>query len=272
MTSVAGWASELASGTVAVDILSTLAPNSTYAKLAARGLRVDMSGAGLANLPGWTTTPIGGVFAAEGQPISVRQSNFSKAVMEPHKAALIALFTSEIANRSSTSIESILRAGLETTVWAEVDSVLLGTGAASSAPAGLLNGAIAVTKTTGGGLNALSSDLGALVTAVEASGPVQQPTFIMNSGDAVRALTWAQGLNSDQITVLLSPYMVAKTVAFLDASSFASAAGDDLEVVISKDATLVISAPDPLPMRDAAGVSGAPTTSAFKLMPTPSAY
>ena len=104
-----------------------------------------------------------------------------------------------------------------------------------------------------------------LVSAVSASGPVLKPTFIMNSADAVRALTLAPGLNSDQVAVLLSPYMTPKTAAFLDSSSFASAAGDDIEVVISKDATVVSRAPDPAPITDSGGVSGSPTTSAWQI-------
>lgn len=163
-------------------------------------------------------------------------------------------------------IESVLRAGLESDAWAETDTVLLGSSAASAAaPAGIRNGATVVTPTTGGGIAALGGDLGALASAVAASGPVQTPVYLMNPVDLVRALTLSPGLNSDQVTLISSPYLPAKTVVFLDASNFASASRDEPEITVSREPTLVMRSPDPAPIVNAAGVSGIPTTSTWQI-------
>jgi hypothetical protein len=264
MTTVSGWASELTASKVNVDFISALAPNSTYAALTALGLRIDLQGAGTASIPAWSTVASGLAFVPEGQPISVRQKTLTQASMTPKKAALISVYSAEIANHSTPSIENVLRAGLESDIYAEIDTVLLGTGAASAAqPAGIRNGATAVTATTGGGIAALGGDLGALASAVTASGPVQVPTYLMNPVDLVRALTLSPGLNSDQVTLISSPYLPAKTVVFLDASAFASAARDEPEIVISKEATLVTRS-DAVPITDAAGARGTPTLDSFQ--------
>ena len=265
MTTVAGWGAELAAAKRNVDFLSTLAPRSSYAQLSALGLKIDLAGAGLATIPAWSTVANGSAFVAEGQAISVRQSNLARASMEPRKVALISVFSSELADHSAPSIEAILRAGLESDAWAEVDTVLLGNGVASaSQPAGIRNAAATVTPTAGGGVAALGGDLGALAGAVAASGPVQTPVYLMNPADLGRAVALSPGIgNTDQLTLISSPYLPAKTVVFLDGSAFASASRDEPEIVISREPTLVTRS-DPAPIVNAAGVSGIPTLSTFQ--------
>ncbi len=266
MTTVSGWAAELAAAKVAVDFLSSLAPRSAYAALSAIGLRVDLAGAGLATIPAWNTVANGSFFLAEGQPASVRQSSLARSDMTPKKGVLISVFTAELANHSTPSIEAILRAGLESDAWAETDTVLLGNSVATAAaPAGIRAGAAVITPATGGGAAALGADLSALATAVSVTGPVQRPTYILNPVDLVRALAVSPALNGEQVTLISSPYQPVKVVTFLDAASFASATRDEPEVSVSREPTLVMRSPDPAAVTDAAGVRGTPTTSTWQI-------
>jgi hypothetical protein len=258
MTGVSGWASELVATNYA-GLLASLSPQSVYAQLSARGLRIDAKA--LTRLPNRAApNPAPSPFVGESQPIPVRALALSGAMLVPFKAAIISHFTSEIAKQSTPSIETTLRTTLAEDIRAGIDGVLLSTAAGTpSAPAGLLNG---VTPIAGSANPA--TDLSKLANALDP--PAVDPVYIMSSSDAQTLRLTLPGAAS--LSIVETDALAAGTVVLVDASDFASCTGDDAAIDIVDDAT-IISDTEPLPV--ATGVSGsaaitaAPHTSLWQM-------
>jgi hypothetical protein len=153
MTTVSGWAAELASpGNLAT--LQILAPNSVYRQLSQRpgAIRVDLSGRGSVRVPTRAPAPLlAAPFVGEGQAIAVRQMAVAVAALAPKKCAVISQFTEEMLKASAPSIEKLVRATMEFDTASAIDGVLLGSTAATTiAPAGLLAGVTPTTATPAG--------------------------------------------------------------------------------------------------------------------------
>jgi len=183
MTSVAGWAQELAQQ-VYGDFLQLLAPNAVMPALAAKGLALTFGRAGKIIIPARTATPsLAGSFVGEGAPIPVRQGAFTPISLVPKKLGVITTYTREISEHSIPAIEGILRDSVTQDTSIAIDTVLLDANAATAIrPAGLRNGVAGLTPTAGGGFNALVGDIkqlaGALLTAT--AGNIRRGVFIMN--------------------------------------------------------------------------------------------
>jgi hypothetical protein len=78
MTTVTGWAKELAATGIYPGMLASLAPASVYSQLATLGLRLELGSNAAMKLPYRADTPAGNPFVGEGQPIPIRA--FSLAV------------------------------------------------------------------------------------------------------------------------------------------------------------------------------------------------
>jgi hypothetical protein len=224
-TTVATWAAELVQTDNYPGLLPSLAPDSVYAQLSARGLRVTLAPSGVIKLPMRSATPvISGDFIAEGAPIPVRRLSLSVgATLSMRKLAVLSHFSQELAEKSIPTIESVIRQTVADDTSVTLDAKLLDNVAGSAVrPAGLLNG---VTPLTASVLTpasaALAADLGALAAAISAPSDL---VYIMNSADRIRAVTLAPGLLS--VPIIAAPGLTAKTVICLDAADFASAEGD----------------------------------------------
>jgi Phage capsid family len=228
-------------------LLGALAPDSTYAALAARGLRVAFNGVSGVRLPAKLPSPlVGGDFIGEGAPIPTRRLGLTGITIVPHKMALISHFSDELRRSSVPSIEAVLRQGISYDTAILLDQKLLDNVAASSTrPAGLLNGVTPTAATTGGGLAAIAGDLSALATAIAA--PIIDLVYLMNPIDRVRALALAPGLNQLN-NIIAAPALAAKTVIALDASDFISGEGDQPRFDISEQAAIHEEDTTPLPL------------------------
>jgi hypothetical protein len=114
------------------------------------------------------------------------------------KAAVISMFSEEMLKRSTPNIERLNRAVMAFDTAASVDSVLLGSTAATAiAPAGLLSGVSATTATAGGVLAAFAGDVRALAAAIEATGPLIDPVLIMSSTSALLITVLSQSGAAD---------------------------------------------------------------------------
>ena len=228
MTSVSGWASELVGSENYPGLLPSLAPASVYAQLSARGLRLDFTGVGTVKVPGRSATPSpAGAFIGENSPIPTRRLGAVVAsVGPPKKLACLSYFSDELRDRSTPTIESVLRETITNDTGNVLDAALLDNVAGSATrPPGLLNvaanGAITVTPAAGGGTVALAADFGALASAI--INPVDL-VYVMNPADQVRALTVAPGVLG--VTIITAPTLTAKTVIAIDAADFVSGEGD----------------------------------------------
>jgi len=230
--------------TGSAGIIELLSPRSAYSALATRGMRVSLSGVTSVPLPSRDDSEpaMGGVFVGEGEPIPVRRLGLSSAVIRPHMAKILTIFSAELAKHTA-NFEAVLRAIIAEDTAAAIDTAMLSNAAATAAnPAGLLNGVVPLPATTGGGVAALARDLGALADAIDADDQV----FLMRPSEKLRALTLAPGLAA--ATIIETTGLPAGTIAAIDAAAFVSGEGAAPEYDISDKTTIV--ADDGLPVRD----------------------
>jgi hypothetical protein len=236
LTTVPSWAQELVQPANQGAVRS-LAPASAYAQLAQRGLRVEIGAHGSIRLPHRASPPApGSPFQGEGDPIRVRKFSLSSQTLKPHRAAFISLYSREIAKWSVPSIEAVLRAGLAEDVAAGVDGVLLSDSAATAIqPAGLLNNVAALTPADG-----VAADLGALAAAIPNAADL---VFIMSSAQALAAAA----INPGGLSLIVADTVPGGTVIAVDASDFATATGDDPQILVTEEAAIVADDGDPVP-------------------------
>ena len=143
-------------------------------------------------------------------------------------------FSEEIRDKSTPSIESMLRQAIATDTGQTLDARLLDNVAASSIrPAGLLNGGAPITASASTGTAAIAADLSALAAAIPNAVDL---VFIMNPSDRIRALTFAPGLAG--VTILTAPGLTAKTVIAIDAADFVSGETNEPRFDLSSTATI----------------------------------
>jgi len=256
MTSVTGWAAELAQQ-VYGDFLQLLAPSAVMPALAAKGLALTFGRAGKIVIPARSATPsLAGSFVGEGAPIPVRQGAFTTVSLVPKKLGVITTFTREINEHSIPAIEGILRDSVAQDTSVAIDTVLLDANPATAIrPSGLRNGVSGLTPTAGGGYAAFIGDLkalaGALLTAT--AGHVRAPVIIMNPQQAL-SISLMQPANaaaplfpfSDEIAngrlrnfaVITSGNVPLTMVIALDAADFVTAGDEAPRFEVSDQATL----------------------------------
>ncbi len=250
MTSVNGWAAELAGG-VQVSPLALLAPLSTYAALQARGLTLNFTGYGSARLPARTGSgEMAGDFISEAAGIPVRKAALTSGTISPHKFGVISTFTKEMASYSAQAFEAVVRDLITADTTSAVDAKLLDNVAGSAVrPAGLLNGLVSLAPTAGGGTAAVAGDLGKLAGAIPNAADL---VYLMAEATRVRALTLCPGLAG--VTILSAPQVPATRVIAIDASDFVSSESDP-SFDASESATLVTDSSMPVPDMMSAGTT-----------------
>lgn len=260
MTTVSGWAAELAQPAVLdVGFLQLVAPQSVYSQLSARpgSIRVSLAGRGSVRVPTRALTPtIGGSFVAEGAPIPIRQAGLNTVSITPKKCAVCSVFTEEMFRYSVPNIQDVVTAIMSFDTAVAIDSVLLDSNPATAVrPAGLLNGISATTATAGGGLAAFAGDIRALTAAIEATGPLFNPCLIMSASSELMIDTLSMSA-TDNLPIISSPHVPAKQLILVDAANFASAEGDEPTIRTSKEGLLHMEDTTPLNI----GTAGSPAT------------
>jgi len=184
MTTVAGWAAELAQRKTA-EALAALGPASAGAKLLANALVLSFDGAGQISAPGFVAGAANAGFVAEGAPIPVRQLNAVPSLLNPYKIATIAVLTREMIE--SSNAESLIGNALVGACGPALDAALFDSNAAvtGTRPAGLRNGIAATTASTATDLwEAAVEDATALINAVAAVGGAGPYALVMSPGRA----------------------------------------------------------------------------------------
>jgi HK97 family phage prohead protease/HK97 family phage major capsid protein len=254
MTTVTGWAKELAQQTV-VEFMDILKAASVFGPLSGMGLALGFGRNAKILIPTRSRTPtIAGSFVGEGLPIPVRQGAFTSLPLTPMKMAVITTWTRELDEHSIPAIEGLLRDAVVYDTSVAIDAILLDANAATTIrPAGILNGVAGLTPTAGGGFAALTGDVkqlsGALLTGT--LGNVRKPTWLMNPqqvNSAGFAIATGAGVFPfrDEISqgrlggwpIIQSGTVPAGTVIVIDAADFVSVTGDGPRFEISDQATL----------------------------------
>jgi hypothetical protein len=165
MTTVAGWAAELAHRIVR-DGLTGLGPAAAGAQLLLRSLVLAFDGYGLISAPAFVAGAGNAGFVAEGAPIPVRQFAATAALLQPYKLASIGVLTREMIE--SSNAEFLVGDVLMRSAAAALDVALFGSAAATPAqPAGLRNGVTALTPSAAtDSFAAFFEDVATLINAV----------------------------------------------------------------------------------------------------------
>ncbi len=238
MTSVPGWATELAAPGNYAGTLASLAPSSVYAQLSARGISIDLSGMGSMRFPDRVppdTVP--DCFVGEGQPIPVRSLNFRlNGRLVPFKCGVISPYTGELWKYSLPAAEAAISQGLNDDISVSIDARLLSDAAGdASHPAGLLNGAIEVTASINTDLaSAAVEDITALAAIIQPS--ALRLAFIASAKEAVALSLMFPGNAADIITTDALP---PGEVIALDASDFVALSNGDGSISVVEDSTVL---------------------------------
>lgn len=260
MTSVPGWAAELAVRVVS-DALEALGPASAGAELLKQGLVLTFDGAGSISAPGFVAEFGNAGWVAEGDPIPVRQLSSTAAILNPHKLAAIAVLTREMIE--SSNAEALITDALIRAAGRMLDEVLFDSNPENAArPKGLRNGIVALTASNNStAFEAGLEDMGALINSiapVAGNGPV---VLIASPG---RALMMASRFDYDaddpssRVTILGSSAITNDVLAVAPAALVA-ALSPEPDVEASKAAQIVM---DTAP--GAAGAAGPVNKSMFQ--------
>lgn len=261
---VAGWAADLVNASSNFSAVRSLAPASAYALLSQHGARLSIGANASVRLINRAASATGQFFRPELGPLPVRSMNFNSATAKVFSGGLAVILSGELLRRSSPSAEQVLRQALSEDASIEVDSVLLGSGAATATqPAGLLNGAIPVTPsniTARDTAGAAIADVSGLLSAIPG---ITDPVYVARRETVARLIGLVPGFAQSSATLVTSPYVPANTLALIDADDMWSAESDAFQLDSSFEATVVSSDPA-TPQIDAAGVTGKPTLNMFQ--------
>jgi HK97 family phage major capsid protein len=254
-TTVAGWAAELVN-TAVDDFIEALRPVSVYGNLSAMGPRFTFGRNGSIVIPRRNKTngapgDLRGAFVGEGQPIPVRRAEFGSSRLSPHKMGVISTYTREMANQSTPAIEALIREGIIEDTAVAIDTALLDAVAANAIrPAGLLNTVVAITGATGGGVDAMQTDIQAALTPFITANAADRLVWLLNPATRLK-MSWAATAVGvypfrDQIAagnIGGIPYIESTSVGATDlilvrAADFSSALGDAPEFDVSDVATI----------------------------------
>jgi hypothetical protein len=153
-------------------VLPMLSPAAASTRLLSAVTSIDLSGLTTISVPVLSALPVP-IFIAEGAPIPVADLSFGSVVLGPaHGIKLLTALSNELMSATGNAAETILSNALAASTEASMDAALFSSSASSSSqPAGILHAVVPIASTaTGGGAQAIASDLGALAKAVSANG------------------------------------------------------------------------------------------------------
>jgi HK97 family phage prohead protease/HK97 family phage major capsid protein len=280
MTTVTGWAAELAQTTYA-DLMPLLMPKAILTRLGPKGLTLSFGTSGRIVIPTRSRTPsLAGSFVGEGMPIPVRQGAFTSQTLTPKKMAVISTWTREMGDHSVPAIEGLIRQAIQDDTSVAIDSVLIDANAATVIrPAGLLNGVGATPPTAGGGIAGLVGDITALIGSISTAtyGNVRNLAWLANQTDMLRAslLTAANtGIfpfkaeiaagTLNGIPIIDSATVPTKTLILVDAADFVVVGGEAPRMEMSDQATLHMEDTTPLDLVASPSTVAAPQRSLFQ--------
>lgn len=244
MTSVAGWAAELAQRVV-TDALEVLGPMSAGIQLLQQGLVLTLDHYGSISAPGFVAGVGSAGFVAEGQPIPVRQLVATPATLLPYKLCDIAVLTREMIE--SSNAEACIGSALARSQGLALDAVLFDANAATAArPAGLRNGISALTPSNASDMQtAVIEDIAALFNAAATVGGPGPYVLVASPGRAMsmRIRMTRYGANAEQLTVgiVVGTPAVGNDVLVVAAQALVSAFGLEPEIEAANAAALHMS-------------------------------
>jgi hypothetical protein len=229
-TGVAAWAGAVAPNLVS-GLVQAIASLSAGAGLMAEGLKVDLSGIASLRLPARPSDAAllgASCWVAEGSPAPVPVlPSSSGPTLRPHKLLVLSVYTRELAE--SSSIEEFVRTTLSEATAAAIDKKMFSADAeTTAAPAGLLASVTTVPPAAAGSDFPMSRDIGALVAALSLHGGGLSPVLICAPPQYAALHLWTSEA-ARFYPVFASRALAAGTVIAIEASSFVSSTGAEIE-------------------------------------------
>ena len=263
-TTTATWAAELVSNSIA-DFLS--GPQNTsasaFAALADKAMSITLPpGTASIAIPSRASPQaLVGAWVGESSAKPVTAVPLTTVSLAPFKLSAISVFSEELLQHSTPSIEAVVTEVLRHDLSALLDSALLDATAASAIrPAGLFAGvtpivASVLTPTT----EAMMIDLKALAVAVSTGNPDARPVFFAS-------VTQVPRMTAAGYEVIATNYLAANSVACVDAGAIAMTMTPP-EFLLSRDAAVHMEDTSPLGVgtgTQGSGVLAVPLRSTFQ--------
>jgi hypothetical protein len=161
-----------------------------------------------------------------------------------------------------SDIEQIVREALSANIGAALDAAVFGNAAATAAaPAGLRNGVTGLTPTTGGTVDAMRKDIGALAAAVA---PVAGAQIVFVGAPDVTAKILLTAMPALPYPVLASSGLPTNTLMAVAANAVAVAVGPVPTIDVSTEAIIHMEDAAPLPISTAPNTVASPARSLYQ--------
>ena len=234
MTTVAGWAAELAQ-TIVREALPALGPASAGGQLLKEGLVLSFNGAGAISAPGFVAAAGAGGFVAEGAPIPVRQLASAAVLLVANKLATIAVLTREMIE--SSNAEQLVGDAFSRSLGAALDAVLFDSNPASAIrPAGLRSGiATSAPSASTDTFGAAFEDVHTLLDALAPVGGNGPYALIMSPG---RAASIELAFDAPDNCNILGSSLLPNDIIAIAPAAVATAIGTATEIDTGRAATL----------------------------------
>jgi hypothetical protein len=260
MTSVAGWASDLAHKVVR-DALEGMGPAAAGAQTLLQSLLLVFDNYGSISAPGFVAGAGNAGFVAEGAPIPVRQLASAAALLTPFKLAAIGVLTREMMESSNAEIligDVLMRAAA-----LALDVALFGSNAATAAaPAGLRSGVAATAASTATDpLQAFYEDCANLINATSAVGG-NGPFLLIGPPGRISAMIMRFVLQAGNVGVLASS-AVGNDLLCVAPRALVCALNPEPEIETANAGELHMN-DTPLPIVDSGGIVASPAKSLFQ--------
>jgi hypothetical protein len=193
LTTVPGWAQELVRETYG-DFLDLLAVESVTAAMPFQRFMFDGFGKIIIPTRKPATTPtLAGAFRAEGAPIRVGAVSLAPAYLTPKSMGVIGSYTLEMLERSTPSIEAIIRDAMLQDTAIALDGAFLGATAGTAVqPPGVQNGVTApnTRPSTGSSYAQINADLTGMAMQMLNSRLGRRPVWVMSAANKL----WLESL------------------------------------------------------------------------------
>lgn len=238
------------------DSISILAGVSAGARIFDNGLKVTFDSAYGIQIPTLTASAGNAGWIAQGSPIPVKQLDVSaSAVMVPHKLAVLVVATRETFDRSTPTIEAIIRAVFFESFHLKLDETLLSTAAGTTIQsAGIRYGIAALPASASADpLSAMLADVKAAVSAVATVAANSPIMLVASPTQAVTLRAWPDRV---PYTVMGSSAIADGDLIAVASNCIASAVNEVPRIEFAKEALLHMEDANPL----AIGTAGSPNT------------
>ena len=153
-------------------VLPMLSPAAASTRLLSAVTTIDLTGITTISVPVLSALPVP-IFIGEGKPIPVADLSFGSVVLGPvHAIKILTALSDQLISATGGAAETILGNALAASTEASMDAALFSNAAPTAdAPGGITYGCVPINSTaTGGGAQAIASDVGALAKAISANG------------------------------------------------------------------------------------------------------